>query len=286
MGSLMIGQPLEHLRVNVLAVFRQLFRDFLLSALSFGELFVDRQPPAKQPENQRNTPKAIPESRFLGNLLTLGDVSDPVMTSRGQPEAERKRGLPDERCRLRRRLFRESGNPRKTGVLVATRQLTLCKPGEGPMVAVVGDVYRFLATGDQTNGAYAMWEAIVPPGSGPPPHTHSREEESFLVLEGEITFEVNSRQIVAPAGTFANMPVGSLHRFKNESQQTARMLISIAPAGLEKMFLDVGRPIAFGDPAPPPSQEDIEKLLAVAPTYGLTIEVPRPSEDQVHGASE
>ncbi|MEI7685246.1 MAG: hypothetical protein WCL32_09480 [Planctomycetota bacterium] len=45
---------------------------------------------------------------------------------------------------------------------------TIRTPAEGRTVAVVGDVYRFLATGDDTNGKYAMWEAIVPPGGGPP----------------------------------------------------------------------------------------------------------------------
>ena len=42
----------------------------------------------------------------------------------------------------------------------------------GKTIAVVGDIYRFLATGEDTNGKYAMWEAIVPPESGPPPHVH------------------------------------------------------------------------------------------------------------------
>lgn len=48
------------------------------------------------------------------------------------------------------------------------------KPNEGRTIGVVGDVYRFLALGDDTNGNYATWEAIVPPGGGPPPHVHSR----------------------------------------------------------------------------------------------------------------
>ena len=48
-------------------------------------------------------------------------------------------------------------------------------PSEGRTVAVVGDVYRFLATGEDTDGKYALWEAIVPPAGGPPPHVHSRE---------------------------------------------------------------------------------------------------------------
>src|SRR3954454_2610781 len=98
---------------------------------------------------------------------------------------------------------------------------TLRKPAEGRTVAVVGDVYRFLATGEDTNGKYALWEAIVPPGGGPPPHTHSREEEGFYVLEGEITFQVGDQRLVASAGTFANLPVGTRHSFKNGADRPA-----------------------------------------------------------------
>src|SRR5213592_1664619 len=117
-----------------------------------------------------------------------------------------------------------------------THQRTLRTPAEGRTIAVVGDVYRFLATGEDTNGKYAMWEAIVPPGGGPPPHVHGREEESFYILEGEITFQIADERIVATAGMFANIPVGTLHSFKNESNRPAKMLISVAPAGLEQMF--------------------------------------------------
>ena len=156
-----------------------------------------------------------------------------------------------------------------------TRRPTIKKTGEGKSVAVVGDVYRFLATGDDTQGRYAMWEAIVPPGGGPPPHEHSREEESFYVLEGEITFHLGDQRVVAKAGEFANMPVGVIHSFKNESQKTARMIISVAPAGLEQMFFEVGTAIPPGaTEALPPTKSDIEKLLAAAPQYGITIHVP------------
>lgn len=152
---------------------------------------------------------------------------------------------------------------------------TINVPPQGRTVAVVGDVYRFLATGEETNGRYAMWEAIVPPGGGPPPHVHSREEEGFYILEGEITFTVNGEKIVAKAGTFANMPVGTPHSFKNESGQPARMLISVAPAGLEQMFFEVGVPVEPGaTTAPLPTKADIEKLLTVAPRYGIEIRVP------------
>jgi mannose-6-phosphate isomerase-like protein (cupin superfamily) len=147
---------------------------------------------------------------------------------------------------------------------------------DGRTVAVVGDVYRFLATGDDTNGKYALWEAIVPPGGGPPQHVHSREEEGFYILEGEITFTVNGEQVMAKAGTFTNMPVGTPHSFKNESGKTARLLISVAPAGLERMFFEFGVPLPEGSTtALPPTKEAVEKLLAVAPRYGIEIKLPK-----------
>src|SRR5436190_21240681 len=149
------------------------------------------------------------------------------------------------------------------------------RPNEGRTVAVVGDVYRFLATGRETNGRYALWEAVVPPGGGPPPHVHSREEECFYVLDGEITFTVNGERVVATAGTFANMPVGTPHSFKNEFDRPARMLISVAPAGLEQMFFEVGVPLAEGaTTASPPTKDEIKRLLAIAPGYGIEILVP------------
>src|SRR5438045_9009022 len=102
--------------------------------------------------------------------------------------------------------------------------VTIRTPGKGRTVAVVGDVYRLLATGEDTGGTYAMWEAIVPPGGGPPPHVHSREEEGFYILEGEINLHISDRRLVARAGMFANIPVGTPHSFKNESNQPAKML--------------------------------------------------------------
>ena len=152
---------------------------------------------------------------------------------------------------------------------------TIRKPNEGRRIGIVGDVYRFLATGEETDGKYATFEAIIPPGSGPPPHIHSREEESFLVLEGEMTFQLGDERFTAGEGTFLNMPVGSLHCFKNESDKTACLLISVAPAGLEKMFFEVGTPLN-GDAtvAPPPNEAEIKKLLEAAPRYGVEIKVP------------
>lgn len=79
--------------------------------------------------------------------------------------------------------------------MMTQRRSILRNPTEGHTIAVVGDVYRFLATSDDTHGTYSTWEAIVPPGGGPPPHVHSREEEGFYILEGEITLQAGEQRL-------------------------------------------------------------------------------------------
>lgn len=156
-------------------------------------------------------------------------------------------------------------------------QLTVRTPNDGRTITVVGDIYRFLVTAADTDGKYAQFEAIVPPGGGPPPHVHSREEEGFFVLEGEITFISGERRFVAGPGSFVNMPIGTPHCFKNETDRPARMMLTVAPAGFEQMFLDVGTEVPFGTTTtPPPTKADIDKLLTAAPRYGIQILVPHP----------
>src|SRR5437763_16105451 len=87
--------------------------------------------------------------------------------------------------------------------------------GTGKAVWVVGDRYTFLATGEDTGGAYALIHAVVPPGGGPPPHVHRREDEAFYVLEGALTFEVDGRGLTGAAGSGVTLPRGSLPTFRN-----------------------------------------------------------------------
>jgi hypothetical protein len=86
-----------------------------------------------------------------------------------------------------------------------------------------------------------------------------------------MTFYVGEERHVAGPGAFARIPIGTLHRFKNESEKTAKMIVTIVPAGLEKMFFETGQPLLPDGSAPPRSQEEIERLMAAAPKYGVTI---------------
>src|SRR5215217_2213298 len=149
------------------------------------------------------------------------------------------------------------------------------RAGEGRSLWVVGDRYTIKAGGEETGGAFALVEALVPPGGGPPPHIHHREDEAFYVLEGELLFHADGRDIAAGAGSWVTLARGSLHHFKNVGDKPARMLIVVTPAGLERYFLEIGRSAVDDDgEAVAPTREDIEKLLAVAPRYGIKIRQP------------
>ncbi len=73
-----------------------------------------------------------------------------------------------------------------------------------------------------------------------------------------------------------NVPVGVLHSFKNGTNRPAKMLIWTAPAGIEKMFQEMGTLLTDSSMLPPPpTPADIERFLVVAPRYGIEIKVPQ-----------
>ena len=145
-------------------------------------------------------------------------------------------------------------------------------PDEGDAFSAAGDVYRVLASGHQTGSVYALSEIRVSPNNGPPPHIHSREDESFFVLEGEIEFQVGDEKITAQPGAFIQGPRGIAHSFRNNTQRSARILGFVAPAGFENFVKEFAQPVAsFDSPAIPASKDEIEKLLAAAPKYGIRI---------------
>jgi quercetin dioxygenase-like cupin family protein len=86
--------------------------------------------------------------------------------------------------------------------------LKVVPPGEGHTLMLVGGRYTFKASGEDTGGAYALIEMVLPPGSGPPPHIHEREEESFYILEGTLQFQVGGESVTAGAGAYVKTPRG------------------------------------------------------------------------------
>jgi quercetin dioxygenase-like cupin family protein len=150
--------------------------------------------------------------------------------------------------------------------------ITVRKRGEGRRYAVAGDLYTFLVTGAETAGLYALWHAVIYPGGGPPTHTHTREEEAFYVLKGELTVYDGDEAHVVYAGAYIHLPRGNRHRFRNEGSQPVEMLILVAPAGFEQMLMQVGEPWPDATvPVPPVSVEEKQRLAAIAGDYGLVL---------------
>ncbi len=138
-----------------------------------------------------------------------------------------------------------------------------------------GTTLTFVATGKDTGGAFFLAEMAVPPGGGPPPHIHSREDESFRVLEGALTVSVGGNTLVASAGDFAYLPRGIKHSFKNNGTTIAKALVLATPAGLEEYFAEVFEPAKDRKAAPPPpTKELIARALAASPRYGLVLSPP------------
>ena len=123
-------------------------------------------------------------------------------------------------------------------------------------------------------GAHALLHAVVPPGGGPPPHVHRREDEACCVLEGELMFHADDRDIAATAGAWVTLPKGSLHSFKNNGPESATMLIVVTPSGLERFFAEVGQEATDRSSPPSVTPADVERLPAVAPRYGIETSPP------------
>ncbi len=134
---------------------------------------------------------------------------------------------------------------------------------------VGADTVRILVSSDQTGGGLALCDVVVAPGGGPPMHVHAREDETFHVLEGELTFWVNGDRHVARAGDTLFGPRGIPHRFQNCTDRPARMLVAMTPGGFEGYFREAGLPAMPGMDAPPLSPEVIARLMAPAERYGL-----------------
>jgi len=114
---------------------------------------------------------------------------------------------------------------------------TAVRPGEGTTIqGPAGGPLTFKVRGEQTNGALCVIENVIAPGDGPPLHTHAHEDESWYVIEGDLRFQLDEDIQSVPAGSFVFVPRGVRHCFQNIGNSPARMLVSFAPAGMERFF--------------------------------------------------
>lgn len=138
------------------------------------------------------------------------------------------------------------------------------EPSEMKVLEAFGDRVTFRLTGAETGGKYTAFVVETPPGGGPPPHVHDREDEWFHVLEGEVEFFSGGQWSKVEAGSSVFAPRGSLHSFRNVGTTILRQLVHAAPSGFEDFFAAMAAEWqAEGGP-------DMERIVALSAEFGIT----------------
>jgi quercetin dioxygenase-like cupin family protein len=95
---------------------------------------------------------------------------------------------------------------------------------------------------DETGGAFSQIEVTDPRGGGPPVHVHHGEDETFYILEGQVTMFVGDERIDLEAGDYCFGPRGVPHAYLVRSERS-RMLVTVSPSGSEQLFVALGVPV-------------------------------------------
>jgi mannose-6-phosphate isomerase-like protein (cupin superfamily) len=134
----------------------------------------------------------------------------------------------------------------------------------GEPIRFNGEMFWIKVSSRDTNGKFAIWEASVPSGNGPPLHVHHREDEWFYVLRGTFVFELDGRQMTAKPGTSILAPRNVPHRFQNVGWGDGRLLGMVEPGGVDEFFREVADTLGGARPAP-------ERMAPIAAKYGLEL---------------
>ncbi len=122
-------------------------------------------------------------------------------------------------------------------------------PGPTQPLWFIDHLVHVLVDGDASGGALALLDERGRRGDMPPLHVHRRDDETFCVLEGELTLFVADAQIVLGPGQAAFAPRDVPHAYRVESDE-ARWLVITTPAGFDSFVREVAEP-APGDELPP-----------------------------------
>jgi quercetin dioxygenase-like cupin family protein len=132
-----------------------------------------------------------------------------------------------------------------------------------------GSQITLKAVGSDTDQTYALMEYVLAPGGGAGLHSHSREDESFYVLAGELTVQLAETTMLITPGNLVRIPRGVRHAFVNQGSEPLLALVLLTPAGLEQFFVDLAT-LSAADPA---GQIEPAVFQQLAERYGLAFGV-------------
>lgn len=140
----------------------------------------------------------------------------------------------------------------------------------------LGALLNFKALGSETEGRFWALEGLADRNMGVPLHVHTREDEFWYILDGEIQFTIGDNTITGKPGTFAYIPKGVPHTFQILTE-TARWFGVGTPAGLEQWFFETGEPApSLTLPPPPDMLPDVEAIILSLQRYGTETLGPPP----------
>src|SRR5687767_2911071 len=129
---------------------------------------------------------------------------------------------------------------------------------------IVGEKTLVKVSSEDSDETLAFFHLVAPPLSGPPRHVHTREDELFYVLEGELVFELDGERHTVSAGDTVYLRRGVVHAYQNFTTSNARLLIATVPGMFSRFFVELSAATpAGGLPAP-------DRLDALATKYGIT----------------
>ncbi|WP_231608041.1 cupin domain-containing protein [Streptacidiphilus albus] len=138
---------------------------------------------------------------------------------------------------------------------------------EGHAIAAIGLGITLKADGASTHDAYSLFEYTVPAGvDGPPPHLHTREDESFICLAGRLDVRLGDEDFVLEHGDYLFLPRDVVHAFRNPYGEESRVISVVSPAGLEKYYQ------ALADM--PPGPKDISLMKKIMAEFGIELQLP------------
>jgi quercetin dioxygenase-like cupin family protein len=138
--------------------------------------------------------------------------------------------------------------------------------------------YRAKVVGEQTARRLAQVHMLERRGAAAPVHLHHDADETLYVIDGEVSVFLGDVRIEAGAGAFVFVPRGAVHTWLVRSEQAA-MLLTLAPAGLESWFAEVGIPAVPGELMARQMDVDPEEMNRSAEAYGVEFLGPPPMLD-------
>lgn len=137
----------------------------------------------------------------------------------------------------------------------------LVRDTEGDVLNVIGDIQTHKLVGSDTANQIVEWVDNVEPGVGIPPHIHTREDEIFRVIRGEVEITIDGTAHVLKAGDTAFAPRNIPHAWRVVGTEKAKMITSAFPAGIEHMFAELA--------ALPEGPPDFEKVAEICGRQGI-----------------